>query len=73
MRDVYKEYKQGLISWGEAYLTANNLAALSSDGFMPTEETEYWCKQMESLGIETAEEKMNMLGYEKDQRGVFYQ
>lgn len=28
MRDVYKEYKQGLISWDRAYCTANNEAAL---------------------------------------------
>lgn len=72
MRDLYKEYKQGLISWEEAYLAANNLAANASSSIMPPEETDYWCRQMESLAIEAADEKMKMLGYEKDHSGVFY-
>ena len=50
MRDVFKEYRQGLISWDEAFATANNIAATaSSTPGIPLEETEYWTKQMESL------------------------
>ena len=31
MRDVYKEYKRGLISWDKAYFIANNETALCKE------------------------------------------
>ena len=31
MRDVYAEYRQGKVSWEEAYFTANNIAATVSN------------------------------------------
>ena len=65
MRDVYKEYKQGLISWDEAYLIANNNAATMKD-------TDYWTKQMESLGVDMADCIMKQLGYKENQDGTFY-
>ena len=73
MRDLYKEYKQGLISWDEAYRTANNLAATASDNpGTPYEETDYWAKQMESLGIDAAESLMKLLGYHQNAQGILY-
>ena len=39
-RDLFKEYRQGLLSWDEAFCIANNLAATASadieleDGFL---------------------------------------
>ena len=71
-RDVYKEYKQGLISWDEAYRIANNIAATASDNLGTSyEETDYWCKQMESLAIDMAEMHMKEIGYTQREDGVF--
>lgn len=73
MRDVYKEYKQGLISWEQAYFTANNIAALASSvPGTPYEETDYWASQMESLGVDAAEVIMKLLGYKQTEEGVFF-
>ena len=73
MRDLYKEYKQGVISWDEAYFTANNLAATVSDNpALPFDETDYWARQMESLGIDAAEKVMKLLGYKQGDDGVFF-
>ena len=73
MRDYYMEYKKGLISWDEAYLTVNNIASTVSDNpEMPFEETDYWCKQMESLAVDLAENMMKILGYKQKEDGVFY-
>lgn len=74
MRDVYIEYKQGLITWKEAYFIANNIAATaSSNADLPFEETEYWCKQMESLAVDAAEYMMiTKYGYMQNADGVFY-
>jgi len=72
MRDIYAEYRQGLISWEVAYFTANNIAAtVSSSITAPEEETEYWCKQMESLGVDAAEFLMKKIGYKQDKNGIF--
>ena len=30
MRDLFREYRQGKITWDEAYATANNIAATTS-------------------------------------------
>lgn len=65
MRDVYKEYKQGLISWDIAYFTANNEAALCKGN------VDYWADQMDSLGCEAAEHLMSMLGYTHGDEGIF--
>lgn len=67
MRDVFKEYRMGLISWDEAYFIANNNAAT----IIP--ETEYWASQMESLGIDASEKLMNLLGYKQDKDGIYKQ
>lgn len=71
MRDVYKEYRQGKITWEEAYFTANNIAATVSNMPGNEEETEYWARQMESLGVDLAEIEMRKLGYSQDSDGVF--
>jgi len=65
MRDVYKEYKQGKISWDKAFCIANNKASLCN------ENTEYWADQMDSLGCEAAEQLMTMLGYTHGEDGIY--
>ena len=74
MRDVYAEYKSGLISWEEAYRIANNNAAIVSGTISDTSsvETDYWCCQMESLGVDIAEIIMLKLGYRQDADGVLH-
>ena len=65
MRDVYKEYKQGLINWDEAFMIANNNAAsMESD-------TEFWAAQMDSLGCDAAVYIMKLLGYKQDDVGMY--
>lgn len=71
MRDVYAEYRQGKISWEEAYFTANNIAATVSNNPNNQEETDYWASQMESLGVDLAEMRMKELGYLQTAEGVF--
>ncbi len=72
MRDLYSEYKIGLISWDTAYFIANNLAAtISENPSIEYAETDYWAKQMESLGIDAAERIMSLLGYTQDENGLF--
>ena len=71
MRNVYKEYLQGKITWDEAYATANNIAATTSS--IPgtkEEEVEWWANQMDSLGQDAAEHLMKLLGYKEDSMGV---
>ena len=43
MRNVFEEYRQGIISWDEAYRIANNNAAIVSGTISNTssEETDY--------------------------------
>ena len=41
MRDVYAEYRQGKITWEEAYFTANNIAATVSGIPNNQEETSF--------------------------------
>lgn len=65
MRNVFKEYRQGLISWNEAFFIANNNAATS------TMDTDYWADQMDSLGVDAAVQIMELLGYETDQEGIY--
>ena len=65
MRDVYKEYKQGLISWDEAFMIANNNAAsMESD-------TVFWAAQMDSLGCDAAVQIMSLLGYKQNNEGLY--
>ena len=71
MRDLYKEYKQGLISWDRAYATANNLANNASNQVDMYEETDYWATQMESLAVDAAESLMKMLGYQMNEGGAY--
>ena len=72
MRDVYSEYKDGKLTWVEAYLIANNNAAsLSNKLNTPQEEVEYWVQQMESLGVDIADSYMRSLGYVEDFAGVY--
>ena len=72
MRDVYAEYRQGKITLEEAYFTANNIAATVSNIPNSQDETDYWASQMESLGVDLAEQRMKELGYSQDKDGVFY-
>ena len=65
MRDVFKEYKQGLISWDKAFCIANNKAA-SCKG-----DTDYWADQMNSLGCDAAEQLMALLGYTHGEEGIY--
>lgn len=65
MRNVYKEYKQGLISWDKAFCIANNKAALGKG------DTDYWADQMDSLGCDAAEKLMAMLGYTHGEDGIY--
>ena len=64
MRNVFEEYRQGLISWDEAFFIANNNAATS------TMDTDFWADQMESLGVDAAVQIMELLGYKSDYDGV---
>lgn len=74
-RNVYKEYKQGLICWDEAYKIASNNAATTVDddlpGAAPIEETEYWTEQMDFLAESLAESFMETLGYYRDKKGIY--
>lgn len=73
MRDVYSEYKQGLISWEEAYLIANNKAATLSNRLNTSQEViEFWVQQMESLGVDAADSIMKSLGYTENFVGEYY-
>jgi len=73
MRDVFREYREGKITWDEAYATANNLAATTSESAVPTaEETDYWASQMESLAVDAAGYMMKLLGYKQNQSGVYF-
>lgn len=72
MRDLYAEYRHGLITWEEAYFTANNLAATVSDIPGKIEETDYWASQMERLGVDLAELMMKKIGYNQREDGVFF-
>jgi len=65
MRDVFKEYRQGLISWDEAFFIANNNAAACSG------DTDFWADQMDSLGCDAAVKNMEFLGYKRDEEGVY--
>ena len=65
MRNVFEEYRQGLISWDEAFFIANNNAATS------TMDTDYWADQMDSLGVDAAIQIMELLGYKSNQEGVY--
>ena len=65
MRDVYKEYKQGFISWDKAFCIANNKAALDKG------DTDYWADQMNSLGCDAAERLMALLGYKYGEDGIY--
>ena len=72
MRDLFREYRQGKITWDEAYATANNIAATTSS--IPgtrDEEIEWWASQMDSLGQDAAEHLMKLLGYTEDTMGVY--
>ena len=67
MRNVFKEYRQGLISWDKAFRIANNMAAKGSSN------TDYWADQMDSLGCDAAEQLMkSKYGYKQNSEGLFY-
>lgn len=73
MRDLYREYLEGKISWDEAYRTANNCAATASGDIELEEgEVDFYAGQMESLGIDAAEKLMDLLGYSQDKDGMYY-
>ena len=66
MRNVFEEYRQGLITWDKAFAIANNNAA------KPTSQTDYWADQMESLGVDMAELVMTLLGYKQNLDGTYF-
>ena len=66
MRNVFNEYRQGLLSWDAAFAIANNSAAIDSA------DTEYWVEQMESLGVDAGCRIMDMLVYKQDKDGKFF-
>lgn len=75
MQDIYNpytEYKKGRITWDQAYLIANNNAAKVSDIPGNYEETDYWARQMESLGVDASEALMKLLGYKQTEDGILY-
>jgi hypothetical protein len=73
MRDVYREYKENKISWDEAFLIANNLAATACvDPETEESETDFYASQMESLGVDAAEHIMTLLGYKQDNSGIYF-
>lgn len=71
MRDVFEEYKMGLITWDEAYRIANNNAATAAD-VGNSDEVDYWVKMMNDLGVDLAEQFMKMLGYKQNDDGAFF-
>ncbi len=72
MRDVYREYVEGQITWDEAYAIANNLAATASeDPESEQAEVDWYASQMESLAVDAAEHLMKLLGYRQDSIGVY--
>ena len=72
MRDVYREYVEGQITWDEAYAIANNLAATASeDPESEQDEVDWYASQMESLAVDAAEHLMELLGYKQDSIGVY--
>ena len=74
MRDVYKEYVDGKITWEKAYLIANNNAASTACLISPSapSEVDYWAGQMEDLAVALAAEKMKELGYEENSKGELF-
>ena len=72
-RDVFKEYRQGLLSWDEAFCIANNLAATAcSEEDTEEIDVEWYTSQMESLGVDLACGLMTTLGYKQDKSGVYF-
>ena len=73
MRNVFEEYRKGQISWDEAFFIANNLCASACvNSETEEDETEFYAKQMESLGVDLACSLMTALGYKQDNSGVYY-
>ena len=66
MRNVFEEYRQGLITWDTAFAIANNNAAI------PSSQTDYWADQMDSLGVDIAELIMKRLGYKQNLDGIYF-
>lgn len=66
MRDVFREYREGFISWDEAFAIANNNAATI------TPETDYWAKQMENLGVDADVHIMDLIGYKQNDKGIYF-
>ena len=72
MRDLFKEYRLGLISWEEAFITANNLSANSSISAASYEETDYWASKLERLSFDISEQIIARLGYVEDNNGLYH-
>ena len=66
MRNVFEEYRQGILRWDAAFAIANNSAATA------TEHTDYWADQMDSLAVDAACRIMDMLGYKQNQNGEYF-
>ena len=68
MRDVVKEYDDGLLTWEEAYFIASNESAYDND----EEEAEHWFDQANTLALRLADSKMKELGYVLDKHLIFH-
>ncbi len=72
-RDVFKEYRQGLLSWDEAFCIANNLSATACiEPETEEDDVAFYTAQMESLGVDLACGLMTTLGYKQDNNGVYF-
>ena len=73
MRDVFREYRDGKITWDEAYAAANNLAATAAlEPDTEQEQVNWYASQMDSLANDAAEKLMELLGYKEDNSGVYF-
>ena len=73
MRDLFVEYRTGLISWDEAYCIANNMASTTAMQVKGApREVDYWTSQMESLAVDLAEGLMKTLGYKQNKAGAYF-
>ena len=68
MRNVVKEYDDGLLTWEEAYFIATNEAAYHID----EKEVLSWFDQVNSLAIRLADNRMKELGYVLDGHLIFH-
>jgi len=73
MRNPFREYRNGKISWDEAFALANNMASTTSLRITSDDdETNYWAEQMDCLAVDLACDLMKTLGYKQNEAGAFF-